>query len=123
MGQMQDKIIAELRRIAEAAGLQLIDQPQYANTGTAYIQSGFDTVAEVSYAFHDTSCRITLHGDVLAAVPLPASAPPRREAAGELTWYSLAYRNGEEIRKMLAITEAALAGAGSRDAPAAMAGP
>jgi hypothetical protein len=72
MGQMQDKIMAELRRIAEAAELELVVQPQYAGTGTAYAQSGFETVAEVRYAFHDTSCRI---GDAFAALPLPAGAP------------------------------------------------
>jgi hypothetical protein len=123
MGQMQDKIMAELRRITEAAGLELVVQPQYANTGTAYAQSGFDTVAEIRYAFHDTSCRITLHGSAFTAIPLPGSGPLRHEVRDELTWYSLGYSDGTEIRKMLAIAEATLTAAGSHDDPATTAWP
>jgi len=110
MGQMQDKIITELRRIAEKdARLEFADQPQYANTGTAYIQRGFDTVAELRYGFFDTYCSITFSGTAVAAAGLPDNPPSWRASQGSVTWHSLAYGDGDRVRAMLDVIRSVLA--------------
>jgi hypothetical protein len=116
MGQMQDKIMTELRRIAEEdAALEFVDQPQYANTGSAYIQCGFDTLAEMQYGFFDTYCSITFRGTAVAAAGLPDNPPSWRASPAGITWHSLVYGEDTRLRAMLGVVKSVLAAVSNRE--------
>lgn len=78
MGQMQTKILARLREQAEASGLDFVEQPDYGNTGTVYVQADdFDTVVEFRYDFQNTYATVKLSG---AGVTRSATAQQDRGA-------------------------------------------
>ena len=53
MKSFQDKVLAELERIALAIDetLDVVQEAQYANTGRILVQRGFDTIVTLSYQF------------------------------------------------------------------------
>lgn len=53
MQSFQDKVLAQLERIARAVAddLDVVQEAQYANTGTIYVQRGFDTIVRLTYNF------------------------------------------------------------------------
>jgi hypothetical protein len=108
MGQMQDKILAELRQSAVDAGLEFAAQPQYANCGTAYILRGLDTVAELQYGFFDGWCSIDVHGPAVTAAGLADNPPRWRVVQGVISWHHLAYNDGARLRSLLGVFRAML---------------
>jgi hypothetical protein len=60
---MQTKILNHITLSAAAAGLEVTDQPQWANSGTLLLQRGFVTVARVDYDFQGTYFRLIV-GDL-----------------------------------------------------------
>lgn len=67
MGEMQDTVTAEFRRVALAARLSFADQRGFANVGTFYIHDGLDPVLSVSYRFGDASCVLGYSGPAAVA--------------------------------------------------------
>lgn len=51
MRSLQDKVLGALEQIAVDAGLEAVQQRDWANTGSVYAQRGFSTVAKFSYDF------------------------------------------------------------------------
>ena len=51
MGEMQTKILTAIRKHAEKAGLEVVDQPQYSNTGSVFLMDGFTTKLSFGYDF------------------------------------------------------------------------
>jgi hypothetical protein len=109
MGQMQDKIMAELRRIAVDAGLDFADQAQCANTGTVYILRGLDTVTEMQHGFFATYCSITLYGRAVTAGGLPDNPPQWRAMQTGITWHHLMYNDGARLQSLLDVFRTVLA--------------
>ena len=53
MASMQEKVLAELTKIGEGQGYDVVQKARYANTGALYFQQGFDTAMVVDYQFND----------------------------------------------------------------------
>lgn len=100
--QMQDKILAALRKVAENAKLEFNVQHNYANTGRAYIQAGMRTLAEVKFDFQSTYCSIQIGGP-RAHRALHANPPRWIVDQGAFSWLMLQYNDGERIEGMLGL--------------------
>lgn len=61
MGQMQKKILEAIRERAGKAGLEFVDQPQYANTGTVFLMVGLETVLSFGYDFQGTTASLQFY--------------------------------------------------------------
>lgn len=85
MGHMQDKIMAELRRIAVDAGLDLADQAQCGNTGTVHIMHGLDTAG------------------------LADNLPLWQALQAVITWHHLMFNDGARLRSLPDVFGAVLA--------------
>jgi hypothetical protein len=101
MGQMQDKIMTALRGLAEAAGLDFEDQPDVSNTGTVYVQRGFDTLAVLRYSFQQDYCTLQLSGRAVDAAGLADNPPAWRLEDKTLAWHHLGYDAGTRLQEML----------------------
>lgn len=51
MGDMQKKILKAIRERAEKAGLEYVEQPACANTGSVFLMDGFETKLSFGYDF------------------------------------------------------------------------
>jgi hypothetical protein len=62
MRDTQAKVIAILAKAAEDNGLELVNDTQWANTGTLHVTSPFDVtpIISVRYAFHDEYSTFTV---------------------------------------------------------------
>ncbi|GGS85231.1 hypothetical protein GCM10010156_49810 [Planobispora rosea] len=65
MPTMQTKILEAIEQTATAAGLDCVNNSDYANTGHLLVQSGFATLIDVDYAFMPTCARIRLTGPLV----------------------------------------------------------
>lgn len=54
-GATQNKVLAEIEKIAKDHDLDFDREKQYSNTGHIYFRRGLDTVANMSYDFQDDS--------------------------------------------------------------------
>jgi hypothetical protein len=110
MGQMQTKILDAIRMAvvskAGVAHMELTNQPQWANTGTVYAQTGFTTLAQMTYSFYDSYCTLALKGPAVtpASCPRPHMTDGRPDWINEpegITWHALSYGDGPRIERML----------------------
>jgi hypothetical protein len=103
---MQTKILGEIEKTVTDAGLELVRQPQYANTGDVFAQRGFDTVWQMHYSFDDGTCSLSFQGPGVRALNLIDSPPAYRYDEipawkGRLNFHALDYSEGDRIRLML----------------------
>jgi hypothetical protein len=99
---MQTRILGRLHAIAAEAGLELVDQPNYANTGILYAQdSEFTTHWQVRYDFQSDHCGLHLQGRAVNdAQPVDRLPYTFRWQGGVLSFHVLRYDDGERIRAM-----------------------
>jgi hypothetical protein len=106
MGAMQDKILAQLGEAAEARGLEFNVQPDWPNTGLAFVQRRLETVATVRYNFQASYAGITVSGPAVGE-SAEARAHHRfetdRREGPRLWWPYLEYSKADGIKDMLAM--------------------
>lgn len=113
MGQMQKKIIDQLRQIAKDARLEFVDQPAgFGNKGTAYVQAaGFETVVEVRYDFADTYVTVVLIGAGVAQSPTALADKGARQGTvrASVQLSMLGYGKQDQMARLFDIFKAILA--------------
>jgi hypothetical protein len=62
MISFQDKLLSALEEIATKAGLDVVQEGQWANTGRVLVQRGFTTIAKFTYNFQDYATTILING-------------------------------------------------------------
>lgn len=73
--RMQQKVLADLKALIESFGLEALDRPQWANTGSLSIQhpEEIGELASISYNFQDTwgtmTFSLTVNGKLLPSQP------------------------------------------------------
>lgn len=135
MIRMQDKILQLVEAAAEAARLEPVRQPQWANTGTLYIQHGLATPISIDYDFQDHHASLTFSGpavDEHVGRPVPGAVrqpapwdqwvgPDRGQgkwhevrAGRRGWWFHPAYDDQAAMEGVLSFLDALLAAAAPR---------
>lgn len=61
MPTMQEKVLDAIRKRAEKAGLDFVQQASYSNTGLVFLQVGFDTVLSFAYDFQTATMSLQFY--------------------------------------------------------------
>lgn len=59
---MQTKMLAAIEKVADKHEVEVVHQPQWANTGTLFLQRDWDTLLVITYQFNDTYASIRVSG-------------------------------------------------------------
>jgi hypothetical protein len=62
MKSFQNKLLSALEEIATKAGIDVVQEGQWANCGRVLAQRGFTTVARFTYNFQDSATTILING-------------------------------------------------------------
>lgn len=103
-GQMQLKVMAELRRIVEDEKLDFVDNPEHGNTGVFFVQRGWETLLIGRYEFQNTYMQIGMADNERVAANLMNKATSKGYADSHNGWGSvrLAYDEHEKLAAMFA---------------------
>ena len=122
MRDMQQRVLARLKKIAGEAGLEFVLNQAWANTGQVLLQTeDFETALALGYSFQDGYCTISARypdrpvplTDPFKTLPSGTVVRTRdddyRVERGVVTWHMLRYDDGARIRAMFDVVTGLLA--------------